>query len=147
MSCPISSQRARMQRRLLAQQATTGKNLQRQIMKAKDQHEEMEAQVAAAATDADIHQLRGAFIVFNEARLADDAISSAPRGTALDEHVPLPPAANVHGGACVSVTQSPYFGPCRLGALAAAAWSMVHQRELDILQCRAASCVWGSNQM
>lgn len=72
-----------MQRRLLAQQATTGKNLQRQIMKAKDQHEEMEAQVAAAATDADIHKLRGAFIVFNEARLADDAISSAPHGTAL----------------------------------------------------------------
>ena len=69
-----------MQMRLLAQQASTGKDISKKVEKAKARHEEMEAQVAATATDASIHKLRGAFVVFNESKLADEAVASAPRG-------------------------------------------------------------------
>eukprot|EP00892_Ulva_mutabilis_P009410 jgi/Ulvmu1/6841/UM031_0046.1 len=66
--------------RLLAKQVSTGKDLSKKIEKAKAKHEDMEAQVAAKATDASIHKLRGAFVVFNEAKLADEAVASAPCG-------------------------------------------------------------------
>lgn len=78
--------RTSVQVRLLAQQKSTGKDLAKQVAKAKAQHEEIEAQVAAAALDSSIHKLRGAFVVFNEAWLADEAVASAPQGVVSPPH-------------------------------------------------------------
>lgn len=88
-----SCMRTRVQLRLLAQQKSTGKDLAKQVAKAKAQHEEMEAKVAAAALDSSVHKLRGAFVVFNEAWLADEAVASAPRGASASS---LPQCTLLH---------------------------------------------------
>jgi hypothetical protein len=69
-----------MQTRLLAQQVSTGLDQRKKVTKAKSLFEACDAEVMAEATDARNHVVRGAFVVFNEQYLAEDAISHAPRG-------------------------------------------------------------------
>lgn len=69
------------QRELLSREVTTGKALPRQVARARWRFDQSTARVAAeAAKSRKSHRLRGAFVVFNTAQLADNVLNSAPTG-------------------------------------------------------------------
>lgn len=72
-----------LQNRLMAQQATTGKNLSKRIEAAHNKYLACADEVVQELHNSRNHTMRAAFVVFNEPFLADAAVEESPRGMLL----------------------------------------------------------------